>query len=168
MERKSDLNMKNYIFGIVLCALVFTGCTKKPSKVEQYRAEKHVRDSVALVEQERSLAYYQEQLEILTAQADSLLPLFKYEKNEKYQDHGQYVATGKDGLRVMVRDDGNGQLLLYRYGKRIESADDPMVARAQHLLIVMHDLKELEKRITHTSLEVQKYQKRLQNDANNQ
>lgn len=160
--------MKQIIFGIVVCAFVLTSCTSKPSKVDQYRAEKHVRDSVALVEQERSLAYYQQQMEVLTAQADSLLPLFKYEKNDKYQDHGQYVVTGKDGLRIMVRDDGNGQIVMYRYGKRIESADDPMVARAQHLLIVMHDLKELEKRITHTSLEVQKYQKRLQNDANNQ
>ena len=160
--------MKKNIFGVLMCAVVLAGCTSKPSKVDQYRAEKHVRDSVALVEQERSLAYYQQQMEVLTAQADSLLPLFKYEKNDKYQDHGQYVVTGKDGLRIMVRDDGNGQIVMYRYGKRIESADDPMVARAQHLLIVMHDLKELEKRITHTSLEVQKYQKRLQNDANNQ
>jgi hypothetical protein len=151
---------------MIACALFLAGCADKPSKVEQYRAEKHVRDSAALVEQERSLAYYQAQMEILTAQADSLLPLFKYEKNEKYQDHGHYVATGKDGLRVMVRDDGVGEILMYRYGKRIESADDPMVARAQHLLIVMHDLRELEKRITHTSFEVQKYQKRLQNEAN--
>lgn len=160
--------MKKHLLAILVCALALTGCTSKPSKVEQYRAEKHVRDSVALVEQERSLAYYQEQMELLTAQADSLLPLFKYEKNEKYQDYGHYVATGKDGLRVMVSDDGTGSILMYRYGKRIESSDDPMVARAQHLLIVMHDLKELEKRITHTSLEVQKYQKRLQNDANKQ
>ena len=165
--------MKKHLLAILVCALALTGCTSKPSKVEQYRAEKHVRDSVALVEQERSLAYYQEQMELLTAQADSLLPLFKYEKNEKYQDHGFYVVRNEKlknhaGLRVMVQDDGQS-LLVYREGKRLSDEKvsdlmvkgDPAVQRAQHLQIVMKDIRELEKRIEKTSLEVQKYQKRL-------
>ena len=40
------------------------------------------------------------------------------------------------------------------------AAEHP-VERAQHLQIVIRDIKELEKRITRTSLEIQKYEKRL-------
>ena len=151
--------MKRHLF-IIICALAITGCNK-PSRVEQYKAEKHVRDSVALAEQERSLAYYQSQLDVLLPQADSLLAYFQYERNEKYQDHGYYVLNGRNGLRILVRDDGK-DLLLYREGKRIQQTDDPSLERAQHLQIVISDVKECEKRIERTSLEVQKYQKRLQ------
>ena len=151
--------MKRHLF-IIICALAITGCNK-PSRVEQYKAEKHVRDSVALAEQERSLAYYQSQLDVLLPQADSLLAYFQYERNEKYQDHGYYVLNGRNGLRILVRDDGK-DLLLYREGRRIQQTDDPSLERAQHLQIVISDVKECEKRIERTSLEVQKYQKRLQ------
>jgi len=139
--------------------VVMVGCNK-PSKMEQYRAEKHVRDSVGLVDQQRSLAFYESQLELLKPKADSLLPYFKYEKNEKYQDHGNYVLTGKNGLRILVRDDGK-ELLLYKEGKRIASTNDPQYERAQELQIVINDIKELEKRIDKTSLEIQKYEKRM-------
>ena len=146
------------IIGAMMVVLV--GCNK-PSKMEQYRAEKHVRDSVGLVDQQRSLAFYESQLELLKPKADSLLPYFKYEKNEKYQDHGNYVLTGKNGLRILVRDDGK-ELLLYKEGKRIASTNDPQYERAQELQIVINDIHELEKRIDKTSLEIQKYEKRLQ------
>ena len=159
----------------MMAAAVLCGCTKKPSKVEQYRADKHERDSISLTEQQRSLAYYQTQLETLMPQVDSLLPLFQYEKNEKYQDHGFYVVRNEKlknhaSLRVMVQDDGQS-LLVYREGKRLSDEKvsdlmvkgDPAVQRAQHLQIVMRDIRELEKRIEKTSLEVHKYQKRLQN-----
>ena len=142
--------------------LVMAGCNK-PSKIEQYRAEKHVRDSIGLVDQQRSLDYYESQLELLAPKADSLLSYFKYEKNEKYQDNGFYVLTGKNGLRILVRDDGK-EMLLYKNGKRIESANDPQMERAQELQIVIHDIKELEKRIAKTSLEIQKYEKRLNDE----
>lgn len=167
--------MKKLFYSMmIMAAVVLMGCTKKPSKVEQYRADKHERDSVALTEQQRSLTYYQSQLETLMPQVDSLLPLFKYEKNEKYQDHGFYVVRNEKlknhaGLRVMVQDDGQS-LLVYREGKRMSEQKvselmvkgDPAIQRAQHLQIVMRDIRELEKRIEKTSLEVQKYQKRLQ------
>ena len=145
------------IIGAMMVVLV--GCNK-PSKMEQYRAEKHVRDSVGLADQQRSLAFYESQLELLKPKADSLLPYFKYEKNEKYQDHGNYVLTGKNGLRILVRDDGK-ELLLYKEGKRIASTNDPQYERAQELQIVINDIHELEKRIDKTSLEIQKYEKRL-------
>jgi len=139
--------------------LMMVGCNK-PSKMAQYRAEKHVRDSVGLVDQQRSLAYYESQLELLKPKADSLLHFFKYEKNERYQDQGNYVLTGNNGLRILVRDDGK-EILIYKEGKRIASTNDPQYERAQELQITINDIKELEKRIDKTSLEIQKYQKRL-------
>lgn len=151
--------MKHF-FIVFLCIISLVGCTK-PSRVQQYKEEKHQRDSIRLVEQERSMAYYQILLDSLTAQADSLTALFTYERNEKYQDHGYFVTRGRNGLRILVRDDGK-DLLLYREGKRIASANDEMLDRAQHLQIVIRDIDELEKRIRKTSLEIQKYQKRLQ------
>lgn len=151
--------MRYHLFILALC-LAFMACNK-PSKVEQYRTEKHVRDSVSLFEQQRSLDFYQSQLDSLMPVADSLIALFKYEKNDKYQDHGNYVLKGKNGLRILVRDDG-ASLLLYQNGKRIETSSDPAVERAKHLQIVISDIRELEHRIAHTSLEIQKYQKRLE------
>jgi hypothetical protein len=151
--------MRHYLF-ILALSLAFMACNK-PSKVEQYRTEKHVRDSVSLFEQQRSLDFYQSQLDSLMPVADSLIALFKYEKNDKYQDHGNYVLKGKNGLRILVRDDG-ASLLLYQNGKRIETSSDPAVERAKHLQIVISDIRELEHRIAHTSLEIQKYQKRLE------
>ena len=146
---------------LFLCAIALVACNR-PSRVEQYKAEKHRSDSIHLVEQTTSLGYYQSQLEQLMPVADSLLPFFTYEKNEKYQDHGYYVVKGKQGLRIKVRDDGKEPILLYRDGKRIDQTDDPAYERAEHLRIVMADIKECEKRIARTSLEVQKYEKRLQ------
>lgn len=151
------------LFAAVLCLIA----CNKPSRVEQYKAEKHIKDSVGLFEQERTLTYYQSQLENLMPVADSLIALFKYEKNEKYQDHGYYVLTRND-LRFLVRDDGQ-DLLIYKDGKRtnsdgLQGKDLELLDRAEHLQIVISDVNELEKRIRRTSLEVQKYQKRLQKE----
>ena len=163
--------MKRYLC-IIVCviATVIAGCNR-PSRVEQYKAEKHVQDSIRLEEQVRSMAFYEAQLETLMPVVDSLLPMFKYERNEKYQDHGFYVVTGKKGERILVRDDGK-EILVYKEGKRfsdervneLRNEGDKAFERAEHLQIVISDIKELEKRIARTSLEVQKYQKRLQKE----
>ena len=162
---------------LLLCAFALVACNR-PSRVEQYKADKHRSDSIHLVEQTTSLAYYQSQLEALMPVADSLLPFFTYEKNEKYQDHGYYVVKGErlkvkgERLRVMVRDDGKEPILVYKEGKRVTSEGmkelknegmNEALERAEHLRIVIADIKECEKRIARTSLEVQKYEKRLQN-----
>ena len=165
--------MKKWICGVVVLMLVAAGCNK-PSRVEQYRAEKHQMDSVRLEEQVRSLAYYQTQLDSLMPQADSLIALFNYERNEKYQDHGFYVVKNEKlkiknyDLRVMVRDDGK-EILVYQNGKRLtnERVNEltnarEALERAQHLQIVIHDIKELERRMYRTAFEIQKYEKRLQ------
>ena len=158
--------------GLIGAAMVSCG---RPSKAEAYRAQKHQQDSIALVEQERTLAYYQSQLEALLPQADSLLRYCKYEKNDKYQDHGYYVVKPSafsyqySALRVMVRDDGK-DVLVYREGKRLSdervnelrAKGNEAVRVADELQITIRDIKELEKRIERTSLHVQKYQKRLQ------
>ena len=161
--------MRHYSLFIVL-AIAMVGC-HRPSRVEQHRAEKRAQDSVRLEEQVRSLAYYESQLEVMGPKADSLIALFSYERNEKYQDHGYYVvqsawARARD-YRILVRDDGR-EILTYRNGKRIEPAADPKFEeayrQAEELQVTIKDIKELEKRIYRTSLEVQKYQKRLQNE----
>ena len=148
--------------GVLYIALAITliACNK-PSRLEQYRAERHVKDSIALVEQQRTQAYYETQLEALMPVADSLLTFFTYERNEKYQDNGYYVTNGRNNLRILVRDDGK-EILLYREGKPVQTSDDPKMQRAQELQVVIKDIQECEKRIKHTSLEVQKYEKRLQ------
>lgn len=154
-----------YLF---LCVFALIACNK-PSRVEQYKAEKHRSDSISLVEQTTSLAFYQSQLEQLMPVADSLLPFFTYEKNEKYQDHGYYVVKG-ERLRVLVRDDGKEPILVYKDGKRLtdervnglKAEGNEALERAEHLRIVMSDIRECEKRIARTSLEVQKYEKRLE------
>lgn len=168
--------MKKILY-IVGAAVLLAGCQPKPSPAEVYRAEKHQKDSVALAEQERSMVYYQEQLEQLQPKADSLLKLFQYERNEKYQDHGVYVARNSafgyslGDLRIMVRDDGK-EVTVYQNGVRmkdegvngLKGEKKSAVETAQHLQIVIHDINELEKRIRKTSLEIEKYQKRLQKE----
>ena len=67
--------MKKCIF-FITCVVMMTACNK-PSKVDQYHAEKHERDSVALMEQQRSLAFYQQQLDTLLPVIDSLIPLLQ-------------------------------------------------------------------------------------------
>ena len=153
---------------LLLSGMLLEACSNgtRESKLEQYQAEMHQKDSVGLTDQERTLAYYQSQWEALMPVVDSLLPLFKYEpKDPKYQDHGYYVLA-RNSTRVLVRDDGQ-DLLMYRDGKRVDvnqyqfktsDAEYPLYERAKHLQIVMSDISELEKRIRQTSLEIQKYE----------
>ena len=167
---------KSAVFGVLMvlaAVLMATGCNK-PSRVEQYRAEKHQMDSVRLAEQVRSLAFYETQLDSLLPVSDSLIALFQYERNEQYQDHGFYVVTCRDGVRILVRDDGH-DLLVYKAGQRIANEhigiltgerDQDLLDRAEHLQIVIRDIKELEHRISKTNLEIQKYEKRLQTSKN--
>ena len=146
------------------------GC-HRPSRVEQHRAGKRAQDSVRLEEQIRSLAFYESQLEVMGPKADSLIALFRYERNEKYQDHGYYVVqnawTRARDYRILVRDDGK-EILTYHNGKRMETVSDPKFEeayrQAEELQITIKDIRELENRIRRTSLEVQKYQKRLQKE----
>lgn len=117
--------------------------------------------------------YYQSQLDSLIPVADSLMTYFTYEKDEKYQDHGYYVLTGRGNVRMLVRDDGR-DLLVYRDGMRLETnayaaqasgENKKKIELAQHLQIVMSDITECEKRMSQTSLEIQKYERRLEDNG---
>ena len=123
--------MRRYTLFILL-VIALVGCHRS-SRVNQYKAEKRTQDSVRLEEQVRSMTYYESQLETMGSKADSLLALFSYERNEKYQDHGYYVVK-------------------------------EAYLQAEELQITIKDIKELEKRILRTSLETQKYEKRLQKE----
>lgn len=164
-------------WALAISMTMLCGCNR-PSKAELYRAEKHQRDSIALQEQLRSLDYYQAVHDSLLPQADSLIRFFKYERNEKYQDHGYYVTTAKWGnVRIMVRDDG-AEVLVYENGKRksewtngqmdesllskVSDRDKEAYLRAKELHLRIRDIRELEKRIARTSLEVQKLQRRTE------
>lgn len=167
---KFAADMRQYTLLFIFIIGMVSGCHRS-SKVEQYRAQKRAQDSVRLEEQVRSLAYYEGQLETMGPKADSLLAFFSYERNEKYQDHGFYVVKNTwlraQDYRILVRDDGR-EILTYRNGKRIEPVADPKFKeayrQAEELQVTIKDIKELEKRIYRTSLEVQKHQKRLQNE----
>ena len=165
-------DMKKYIY-ILFCACALLSC-QRASRLAQYLAEKHARDSVSLTEQERSMAYYHNQLDSLLPVADSLITYFTYEKNEQYQDHGYYVINARGNVRMLVRDDGR-DLLTYRDGQRVETTayagqargeNAELFERAKHLQIVMSDIHECEKRMAQTSLEIQKYEKRLEENGN--
>ena len=78
--------MKRIVFFVAL-SMLMAGCNK-PSKVDQYHAEKHVRDSIALGEQQRSLAFYQAQLDTLMPVADSLLPFFNMRETRNTRTTG--------------------------------------------------------------------------------
>lgn len=167
---KRGVGIKIVFVLFLTCCLAACGGKERTSRIEQYQAQTHEQDSIGLMEQQRTLTYYQSQLEAMMPVVDSLIPLFKYEaKDPKYQDHGYYVLS-RNGMRILVRDDGQ-DLLMYREGKRVDvdqyrlkekDPEFPLFERAQHLQIVMSDILELEKRICQTSLEIQKYEKRLQ------
>lgn len=175
--RRKGEEMKKTLY-ILLFAATLVSCGQRgPSAAEQRRLEKHRQDSIALCDQQRSLDYYQSQLLELQPKADSLLPLFRYEKNDKYQDHGNYVME-RGRLRVLVRDDARLEPIGYLNGKRINlgsyrlegspeykqlwPTEHQAIEAADHLAVVMADIRELGKRIQRTSLEIEKYQKRLQ------
>lgn len=244
-SKKSSIfaaDMKKYILLIALSVAVFASCTR-PSAAEKRRAEKHISDSIALVDQQKSLIYYQAQLDAIMPTADSLLPLFNYTKDSAYQDFGFYGFkaqesdrnTNRNYVQALVRDDGKPLVRAYYYGNKeipfqrvslavgdieiklagsvhsfeaggwhqimtledsvamealrfldahvadkvkvaygdaeknhssfnMTDADKKALAQAYHLSVVMSDVYILEHRVKHTSLEVEKYQRRLSNE----
>jgi len=162
--------MNNRLLFYSLGFLLMMSCSSPSSRLEQYRADKHQRDSIGLMEQQRSAAYYQACLDSLVQVADSLLPYFKYEKNEKYEDLGYYVVTSRSGLRVKVRDDGHRPVLAYRAGKplqgnstewKLNDDERATVERAEHLAIVISDIHQFEQLVQQANAKIHMYQIRL-------
>lgn len=232
------------VMALVLCELTLTmaACGPKKPTAEERRAEKHRQDSIALSEQERSLAYYDSVYQTLLPVADSLIHEFAYDKNEKYEDNGRYVHkllrstqnTSRNYIQAYVKDNAQTELKFFYYGGKpigleevIVSADslkdsfrgnvhsfeaegwhETMTLTAEdalrclhfvdvysagrvrvsmegsrsrtvfyisnndkkalistyHLGVVMHDIQQLENHIRITSLQIEKYRKRLEKE----
>ena len=96
---------------VIFTSLLFISCG--PSKVEQLRAEKEKRDSIQYLQTQNTIHYSDSMLLLLQAQADSLLTIFKYEKDDKYEEQGQFIHprlrlplnASRNYLQAYVRDD---------------------------------------------------------------
>ena len=117
---------RGWFLGLLCGVLLLCGCGRQPSKAEVRKAEKRQRDSIALVAQERTLAYYDSLQQALAPELDALLPKFKYEKDERYEDKGHYVHrllrttsnTARNYIQTYVRDDGQTIVRFFYYGER--------------------------------------------------
>lgn len=97
-----------------------------PKQVAQRRIAKALEDSIVYLEAQRTLAYVDTLLPPLLEQADKLIKQFKYEKNEKYENHGKYVHrllttntnTSRNFLQAYVLDNRITVLKSYYYGDR--------------------------------------------------
>ena len=123
--------MRKIALVLIISAGVLGSCGPHKPSVSELRREKHQQDSINLVMQEQSLAYTDSLLQTIMPTADSLLALFEYKKNEKYEDHGYYIhkqlqpsglgqriylqAYVTDNLKTVVRS-------MY-FGSKIEHTD---------------------------------------------
>lgn len=78
---------------ILLLSSLFllVGCGPKKKSVAEMRAEKRAQDSLELIRQRQSLAYYDSTLQTLLPEVDNMLKPFEYSKQSQYEDHGHYV-----------------------------------------------------------------------------
>lgn len=116
--------------GILYFALtlaVLTGCGPKKPSVSELRRQKAVEDSLMLVNQQRSLIYYEAMRDSLIPVAKDLLKKnFVYEKDERYEDHGHYVHrllrttsnTGRCYIQTYATDDYKLQVKVYLIGSK--------------------------------------------------
>lgn len=97
-----------------------------PKCVAERRLAKDLQDSIVYLEAKRTLAYSDSLLQILQPQVDPLLKRFRYEKDERYEDHGKYVhrllTTGSNTSRCFLQtyatDDYRATLKSYYFGSR--------------------------------------------------
>lgn len=121
---------RHFVFFAFFVACVATvcwglvSCAKRPSRVEVLRAEKAAKDSTTYAHAVATAAYSDSLLPIRLQQADSLLTFFRYEKNEKAEDHGHYVHkmlvtsanTSRNFLQAYVADNRRLSVQSYYYG----------------------------------------------------
>ena len=107
---------------LVLCA----SCGPHKPTVAELRAQKRVQDSINLVQQEQTMAYTDSLLQVMLPVADSLLPRFKYVKNERYEDNGHYICRDLESsgsgqrifLQAYVMDNMKTVVRSFYYGER--------------------------------------------------
>ncbi|MBQ7530621.1 MAG: hypothetical protein IJT12_02825 [Paludibacteraceae bacterium] len=97
-----------------------------PKQVAQRRQAKALKDSVVYLQVQQTFAYCDSLLQQLLPQADELLKQFRFEKNDAYEDHGQYVYrnlqtgwnTNRCFLQAYVSDDRKTLVKSYYYGAK--------------------------------------------------
>lgn len=120
---------KNIIFCLFLgTILIFMATACRPNKptVKQLRAERHVQDSLALTQQQRSLAYYDSLLQATLPTVDPILKRFRYVREDQYEDHGHYEHrllsttsnTARNFIQIYITDDYRMEVKAYYYGSQ--------------------------------------------------
>lgn len=113
-----------------------------PKCVAERRRAIALQDSIVYIEAQRTSVYADSVLQVLLPQADPLLKLFRYEKDERYEDHGKYVPrllsttsnTSRSFLQAYVSDDRVTTVkshycnagTLYQTGIELESAEETL------------------------------------------
>lgn len=97
-----------------------------PKQVAQRRQAKALKDTIVYLQAQQTFAYCDSLLQPLLPQADELLKQFRFEKNDAYEDHGQYVYrnlqtgwnTNRCFLQAYVSDDRKTLVKSYYYGSK--------------------------------------------------
>lgn len=97
-----------------------------PKQVAQRKQAKALKDTIVYLQAQHSLRYCDSLLQPLLPQADELLKEFRFEKNESYEDHGQFVYrnlqtgwnTNRCFLQAYVSDDRKTLVKSYYYGSK--------------------------------------------------
>lgn len=100
--------------------------TLYPKQVAQRRQAKALKDSIVYLQAQQTLYYSDSILKPLLPEADKLLKEFRFEKNDNYEDHGNYVYrtlqtgwnTNRCFLQAYVSDDRKTLLKSYYYGAK--------------------------------------------------
>lgn len=95
-----------------------------PKEIAQRRLAMALEDSIVYLEAQVTFAYADSMLPPLIEKTDALIKLFRYEKDEKYEDYGRYVHrllttrenTSRNFLQVYVKDNREIVVRSYYFG----------------------------------------------------
>lgn len=107
----------------IMCVSLIS-CVHKPSKVEILRMEKQRQDSIEYCQAQQTLHYSDSVLQVLLPQSDEQLRVFRYEKNEDFEDYGHYVHrllvtnsnVARNFLQAYVSDNRKTTIQCFYYG----------------------------------------------------
>lgn len=131
-----------HLFPSVYCIIlmltpVLIGCESKPNRITQEREQKRLRDSIDLINQQRTSIYTDSLLQTLLPKLDSALQCFHFEQNEQYESHGRYTYptllssrnNARCFLQAQVNDQGVVTVKSWYYGsKNIDHSQIRLVA----------------------------------------
>ena len=111
-------------------------------QVEVRREAKALNDSIIYLEALRTAAYSDSVLQILMPLVDKEVKQFRYEKSEKYEDHGKYVhrllSTGNNINRSFIQayltDDFRTIVKCYYYGKSKLGLESVLFSAGENML----------------------------------